>query len=41
MYQFYAPVGAVVSGTLASATVMQKIGGKEKAELLTALEGLR
>jgi hypothetical protein len=38
VYQFYAPVGAVVSGSGASASVVQNIGGQEKAELIGALD---
>ncbi len=38
MYQFYAPVGAVVSGSHASASIVQNIGAQERAELAAALE---
>jgi len=38
--QFYGPVGAVLSGPHASASVVQNIGSREKAELVTALDRL-
>jgi hypothetical protein len=38
VYQFYAPVGAVVSGSHASASVVQNIGAQERVELSAALE---
>src|SRR5262249_18894583 len=41
VYQFYAPVGAVVSGIRASASVVQNIGGSERTELASALDKLR
>lgn len=41
VYQFYAPVAAVVSGRHASASVVQNIGGQERAQLAGALERIQ
>ena len=41
VYQFYAPVAAVVSGANASASVVQNIGTQEKSDLGAALDALR
>jgi len=40
VFQFYAPVGAVLSGANASASVVQHLGAQQKSELTTALERL-
>ncbi len=40
VFQFYAPVGAVMSGHHASASIVQNIGGEEKAQLARALDGI-
>ena len=41
VYQFYAPVAAVVSGANASASVVQNMGAQEKSDLGAALDTLR